>query len=90
VPSALGTDKPRTHASSATAGFALSMLGFLASLFPGDLFVAVPLLLAGLYVSVAGLRASSGKGPRRLAIAGAVIGVLGLLTTVLLFAMFIG
>jgi len=84
------TEGVRSPTNDAIAGFVLSILGLLASLNPGDLFVALPLLLAGLYVSIAGLRVANRQmWPRRLAIAGAVLGVLGLFTTILLFAMFI-
>jgi hypothetical protein len=87
---ATATDGEATPRNEALAGFVLSLLGLLASLYPGDLLVAVPLLLAGLYVSIADLRvASRGAASRRLAIAGAVIGVLGLITTVILFVVFI-
>jgi hypothetical protein len=88
--SAFGIKGGEARADDAIAGFVISFLGFVASLYPGDLFVAVPLLLAGLYVSIAGLRvANKETGRRRLAIAGVALGVLGLLTTAILFALFI-
>jgi uncharacterized membrane protein HdeD (DUF308 family) len=87
---ATATDGVATPRNEALAGFVLSLLGLLASLYPGDLLVALPLLFAGLYVSIAAFRvASRVAASRRLAIAGAVIGVLGLITTVILFVVFI-
>jgi hypothetical protein len=84
------TQGTRTPANDTTAGFVLSLLGLLASLYPGDLLVALPFLLAGLYLSIISLRAGGNETtPGRLPIAGILLGLLGLIVTVLLFAFFI-
>jgi hypothetical protein len=79
-----------TKPDDAVAGAVLSLLGFAASLYPGDLLVALPLLCAGLYVSVVGLRRAGLVAARRqLAIAGIALGVLGLASAAILFVIFI-
>ena len=91
TPRAPESGESRTARNEAIAGFVLSLLGFFAALYPGDLLVTLPLLAAGLYVSGTSLRVLNGEVVmRRLAIAGIVIGVLGLVITVVLFVVFIG
>lgn len=90
LPSAGQAERARTAAHETIAGFVLSALGCCASVIPGNLLVAVPLLLAGLYVSIAVLGAGRGEAiPRGLAISGIVMGILGLCVTLILFAIFV-
>jgi hypothetical protein len=89
-PCATATHRARTAANDTIAGFVLSLLGLLASLYPGNLLVALPFLVAGLYLSInSTVAAGSESRPGRLAIAGIVLGAVGLLVTVLLFVLFI-
>lgn len=88
--SAFGIKGSDARADDVVAGFVLSLLGFFASLYPGDLFVAVPFLIAGLYVSIGNLKVVHPETrPKHLALAGVALGALGLLTTAVLFALYI-
>ncbi len=80
----------RTPGTGGAPGFALSLLGLLASLFQTNVHAlpfAVPLLLGGLYLSIASLRiAAREAAPRRLAFGGAVMGGAGLVVTAVLLS----
>jgi hypothetical protein len=73
-----------------TAGFVLGLIGFLFSFVPIIGVVAWPLVIVGLVLSVVGVsRASKGIANNRgLAIAGAVLSVIGLVVCVLWTALF--
>ncbi|HWO66632.1 MAG TPA: MmpS family transport accessory protein [Umezawaea sp.] len=73
-----------------TAGFVLGLVGFLFSFIPIIGVVAWPLVIVGLVLSVVGVtRASKGIANNRgLAIAGAVLSVIGLVVCVLWTALF--
>jgi hypothetical protein len=72
-----------------TAGFVLGLVGLLLSFIPFIGVVAWPLVIVGLVLSVVGIvRASSGKATNRgLAIAGAILSVIGLVVCIA-YAMF--
>ncbi|MCS7482390.1 MmpS family protein [Umezawaea endophytica] len=73
-----------------TAGFVLGLLGFLFSFVPIIGVIAWPLVIVGLVLSLVGFsRASKGIANNRgLAIAGAVLSVIGLVVCVLWTALF--
>ncbi|WP_198047278.1 DUF4190 domain-containing protein, partial [Kutzneria sp. 744] len=73
-----------------TAGFVLGLIGFLFSFIPFVGVIAWPLVIVGLVLSIIGIaRAGSGKATNKgLAIAGAVLSVLGLLMCILYAAVF--
>lgn len=86
-----GSGGSRTPRNEAITGLGLALAGFVASLNPGDLLVTLPFLLAGLYVSGASLRAAGDEVALRwMAIAGIAVAILGLVTTAVLFVIFIG
>lgn len=73
-----------------TAGFVLGLVGLLFSFIPFIGVIAWPLVVLGLVLSVIGIaRASGGKATNRgLAIAGAVLSVIGLVICILYAAVF--
>jgi hypothetical protein len=73
-----------------TAGFVLGLVGLLFSFIPIIGIVAWPLVIVGLVLSIIGIaRASSGKATNKgLAIAGAVLSVIGLVICILYAAVF--
>ncbi len=73
-----------------TAGFVLGLIGFLFSFIPIIGIIAWPLVIVGLVLSLVGVaRAAKGVATNRgMAIAGAVLSVLGLIVCVLWTALF--